>query len=544
MGALGSKDVSFTREQNRTVPAGAPAGPRPMRSATGPPRQRPKAYSPKTAASTIGKRSAKPARGTSVPASTSISASTPGPGPQTTMQDPAPKSDGVKYFVALYDYNTRAADDLSFKKGDRFEILSKEGDWWHARHVATGTTGYIPSNYVAAADSIQSEDWYFGKMGRRDAERLLLVEGNKRGTFLIRESETTAGAFSLSIRDWEQARGDFVRHYKIHQLDNGSLCVNAQVKFESLKKLVKHYSVHVDGLCSRLTEVCPTVKPKTQGLTRDAWEIPRDSLRLEVRLGQGCFGEVWLGSWNDTIKVAIKTLQAGTMSPEAFLEEAQVMKKLRHSKLVHLYAVVSEEPIYIITEYMSKGSLLTYLREGEGKALELPQLIDMAAQIAEGMAYIEKMNYAHRDLRAANILVGENMVCKIADFGLARLIEDNEYTARQGSKFPIKWTAPEAALFGRFSIKSDVWSFGILLTELVTKGMTPYPGLVNREVLQQVHRGYRMPCPEGCPDSLHQLMLRCWNKQPEERPTFAYIRTFLEDNVTATEPVYQAENNR
>uniref|UniRef100_H3DIA7 Tyrosine-protein kinase n=1 Tax=Tetraodon nigroviridis TaxID=99883 RepID=H3DIA7_TETNG len=452
-------------------------------------------------------------------------------------------SSGVTFFVALYDYEARTSDDLSFTKGDRFQIINNtEGDWWEARSITTGR-GYIPSNYVAPADSIQAEEWYFGKMGR-DAERLLLIPGNHRGTFLVRESETTKGAYSLSIRDWEEAKGDNVKHYKIRKLDSGGYYITTRVQFDALQKLVKHYTEHADGLCHRLTTVCPTVKPQTQGLAKDAWEIPRESLRLEVKLGQGCFGEVWMGTWNGTTKVAIKTLKTGTMSPEAFLQEAQIMKKLRHDKLVPLYAVVSEEPIYIVTEYMAKaGSLLDFLKEGDGKFLKLPLLVDMAAQIADGMAFIERMNYIHRDLRAANILVGDNLVCKIADFGLARLIEDNEYTARQGAKFPIKWTAPEAALYGRFTIKSDVWSFGILLTELVTKGRVPYPGMVNREVLEQVERGYRMPCPQGCPESLHEMMKLCWKKDPDERPTFEYLQSFLEDYFTATEPQYQPGEN-
>ncbi|XP_074549397.1 tyrosine-protein kinase yes-like [Halichoeres trimaculatus] len=453
-------------------------------------------------------------------------------------------SSGVTFFVALYDYEARTSDDLSFKKGDRFQIINNtEGDWWEARSINTGRKGYIPSNYVAPADSIQAEEWYFGKMGRKDAERLLLNPGNHRGTFLVRESETTKGAYSLSIRDWDDTKGDNVKHYKIRKLDSGGYYITTRAQFETLQKLVKHYTEHADGLCHRLTTVCPTVKPQTQGLAKDAWEIPRESLRLELKLGQGCFGEVWMGTWNGTTKVAIKTLKPGTMSPEAFLQEAQIMKKLRHDKLVPLYAVVSEEPIYIVTEYMAKGSLLDFLKEGDGKFLKLPLLVDMAAQIADGMAFIERMNYIHRDLRAANILVGDNLVCKIADFGLARLIEDNEYTARQGAKFPIKWTAPEAALYGRFTIKSDVWSFGILLTELVTKGRVPYPGMVNREVLEQVERGYRMPCPQGCPESLHEMMKLCWKKEADERPTFEYLQSFLEDYFTSTEPQYQPGEN-
>ncbi|XP_017306996.2 tyrosine-protein kinase Fyn isoform X3 [Ictalurus punctatus] len=455
-----------------------------------------------------------------------------------------PQAAGVTQFVALYDYEARAEDDLSFRKGERFQIInSTEGDWWEVHSLTTGKSGYIPSNYVAPANSIQAEEWYIGKLGRKDAERQLLSTGNQRGSYLIRESETTKGAFSLSIRDWDEVKGDHVKHYKIRKLDSGGYYITTRAQFHTLQQLVQHYSVHADGLCYQLTSVCENYTPETVGLTHDTWEIARESLRLDVKLGAGCFADVWCGTWNGNTKVAVKTLKAGTMSPESFLEEAQIMKNLRHDKLVQLYAVVSEEPIYIVTEYMSKGSLLEFVKDGEGRALKLPYLVDMAAQVAAGMAYIERMNYIHRDLRAANILVGENLVCKIADFGLARLIEDNEYTARQGAKFPIKWTAPEAALYGKFTIKSDVWSFGILLTELVTKGRVPYPGMNNREVLEQVERGYRMQCPQDCPASLYELMLQCWKQNAEERHTFEYLQAFLEDYFTATEPQYQPGDN-
>ena len=167
------------------------------------------------------------------------------------------------------------------------------------------------------------------------------------------------------------------------------------------------------------------------------------------------------------------------MDPKDFLAEAQIMKKLRHTKLIQLYAVcTAEEPIYIITELMKNGSLLEFL-QGKGRNLKLPQLIDMSAQIASGMAYLESQNYIHRDLAARNVLVGENNIVKIADFGLARIIKEDEYEARVGARFPIKWTAPEAANYSKFSIKSDVWSFGILLTELITYGRIPYPGNIS-----------------------------------------------------------------
>uniref|UniRef100_A0A2I3HXB4 non-specific protein-tyrosine kinase n=1 Tax=Nomascus leucogenys TaxID=61853 RepID=A0A2I3HXB4_NOMLE len=245
--------------------------------------------------------------------------------------------------------------------------------------------------------------------------------------------------------------------------------------------------------------------------------------------------------YNGHTKVAVKSLKQGSMSPDAFLAEANLMKQLQHQRLVRLYAVVTQEPIYIITEYMENGSLVDFLKTPSGIKLTINKLLDMAAQIAEGMAFIEERNYIHRDLRAANILVSDTLSCKIADFGLARLIEDDEYTAREGAKFPIKWTAPEAINYGTFTIKSDVWSFGILLTEIVTHGRIPYPGMTNPEVIQNLERGYRMVRPDNCPEELYQLMMLCWKERPEDRPTFDYLRSVLEDFFTATEGQYQPQ---
>lgn len=228
--------------------------------------------------------------------------------------------------------------------------------------------------------------------------------------------------------------------------------------------------------------------------------------------------------------LAVKTLKEG-MNPSEFKAEASLMKTLFHSKLIQLYGLcTSEEPILIITELMVNGSLLDYLQTPVGKQLKLDTLIYIASQIADGMAYLESRHFIHRDLAARNVLVGENNEVKVADFGLARVVKDaqNIYAAREGTKFPIKWTAPEAAIYNKFSIKSDVWSFGIVLTEIVTYGRTPYPSMSNQEVLQQVSRSYRMPKPPNCPDRLYQLMLSCWKQEPESRPTFENLKYKLE----------------
>jgi len=462
-------------------------------------------------------------------------------GGNASMNHCASPGTGATIFQALYDYDARITEDLSFKKSERLQIINTaDGDWWYARSLVTNKEGYIPSTYVAPEKSYEAEDWYFGEVKRAEAEKRLMMKGLPTGTYLIRKAESAPGNFSLSVRD-----GDSVKHYRIRKLDTGGYFITSRAPFSSLHELVQHYSKDADGLVCALSVACPNDKPVTGGLAKDAWEIPRESLRLTRKLGAGQFGEVWAGVWNNTTQVAVKTLRQGTMSPLAFLTEAGIMKNLRHKHLVQLYAICSDkEPIYIVTEYMSNGSLLDYLSRGEGQNIQLPVLIDMSAQVAAGMAYLETQGYIHRDLAARNILVGENNICKVADFGLARLIEDDEYTAHEGAKFPIKWTAPEAALYNTFTIKSDVWSFGVLLTEIVTKGRIPYPGMSNAETIAQVERGYRMPQPPSCPDPLFQIMLQCWNKEAENRPTFEYLQGTLEDYFVSAEPNYREMSNQ
>ncbi|XP_065175011.1 tyrosine-protein kinase SRK2-like [Sycon ciliatum] len=439
---------------------------------------------------------------------------------------------GAKLFVAKYDYDARTEEDLSFKKGEILEIIDDTcGDWWRARSRTSQQEGYVPNNFVAEVKSLDAHDWFFGPVRRIDTEKMLLLPINEHGAFLIRESESKPGDFSLSVRD-----GDTVKHYRLRKLDTGGFYIARRSTFPDVLSLVEHYMGDSDGLCVNLRHPCKRAElPQTAGLAanvQDQWEIPRESVRKVKKLGAGQFGEVWEGLWNNTTPVAIKTLKPGTMSAQAFLEEAQLMKRLRHPKLIQLYAVCTvQEPIMIITELMKHGSLLDYLH-GDGHTLDMKQLIDMAAQVAAGMAYLEAQNYIHRDLAARNILVGENLVCKVADFGLARLINEDTYVAHTGAKFPIKWTAPEAALYNKFTIKSDVWSFGVLLTELVTYGRIPYPGMTNPEVLAQVERGYRMPIPANCPEKMYDIMMDCWKSNDYERPTFETLQWRLEDFFT------------
>ncbi|CAH8436113.1 unnamed protein product [Schistosoma turkestanicum] len=264
----------------------------------------------------------------------------------------------------------------------------------------------------------------------------------------------------------------------------------------------------------------------------DGWEIDRSEIIMRQKLGCGQYGDVYEAVWKRfNSVVAVKTLkQDVNLNVNDFLKEAAIMKKLRNRNLVQLLGVCTREPpLYLITEYMPNGNLLNYLRTRSPGELTPLTLLYMAVQIASGMAYLEANNFIHRDLAARNCLVGDQHLIKVADFGLARYMQRQDtYTARNGAKFPIKWTAPEGLSYYVFSSKSDVWAFGVVLWELATYGLSPYPGVELHDVYHLLEKGYRMERPHGCPEAVYSIMLRCWSWDPNLRPSFSEIHAELE----------------
>lgn len=441
---------------------------------------------------------------------------------------PGPEDDDPQLFVALYDFTAGGENQLSLRKGEQVRILSynKSGEWCEA-HSSSGLVGWVPSNYVTPVNSLEKHSWYHGPISRNAAEYLLSSGIN--GSFLVRESESSPGQRSISLR--YEGR---VYHYRISEDPDGKVYVTVEAKFNTLAELVHHHSVLHEGhgLITPLLYPAPKQnKPTVFPLSPepDEWEICRTDIVMKHKLGGGQYGEVYEAIWKRYGNtVAVKTLKEDTMALKDFLEEAAIMKEMKHPNLVQLIGVCTREPpFYIITEFMSHGNLLDFLRSA-GRSLDAVALLYMATQIASGMSYLESRNYIHRDLAARNCLVGDNNLVKVADFGLARLMRDDTYTAHAGAKFPIKWTAPEGLAYNKFSTKSDVWAFGVLLWEIATYGMSPYPGIDLTDVFHKLESGYRMERPNGCPPEVYDLMRQCWHWHAHERPAFKEIHHMLE----------------
>ncbi|XP_049506417.1 protein-tyrosine kinase 6 isoform X2 [Panthera uncia] len=271
-------------------------------------------------------------------------------------------------YVGLWDFEARTDKELSFRAGDLLHVARKGEEWcWAVQLDEAGRAlaeGYVPHSYLAEKETVESEPWFFGRISRSEALHRLRAEGNTAGAFLVRVSEKPGADYVLSVRD-----DQVVRHYRIWRRA-GRLHLSEAVSFPGLSELVDHHKAQSLSHGLRLTVPCWKHEPKPLPHCDD-WEMPREEFTLCRKLGSGCFGEVFEGLWKDQVRVAIKVIARGS----------------------------------------------------DEKALPVSELVDLASQVAEGMCYLESQNYIHRDLAARNILVGENNICKVGDFGLARLIK-------------------------------------------------------------------------------------------------------------------------
>ncbi|XP_057304891.1 ephrin type-B receptor 1-B-like [Hydractinia symbiolongicarpus] len=264
-----------------------------------------------------------------------------------------------------------------------------------------------------------------------------------------------------------------------------------------------------------------------------AYELDRKDVKIGKLLGGGEFAEVYKGTLfrnGKSLSVAIKTLKAGASKRDRddFLGEAAILGQFSDANVVSLEGVIlKDRPNIIVLEFMSNGALDKYLQINDMQFTVL-QLLGMARGVASGMKYLSELGFIHRDLAARNILVNEQKVCKVSDFGMSREIKVDETYDTQGGKIPVRWTAPEAIQFKKFTTASDVWSYGVLLWEIMSYGERPYWDWGNYDVLERLNAGYRLPPPMSCPKVIHDFMLHCWNKDRTKRPKFGAARDQLE----------------
>uniref|UniRef100_A0A8C2K5I4 non-specific protein-tyrosine kinase n=1 Tax=Cyprinus carpio TaxID=7962 RepID=A0A8C2K5I4_CYPCA len=404
---------------------------------------------------------------------------------------------------------------------------------------------------LIATTAHEKMPWFHGKIDREDSEQRLLRSSRVNGKFLIRQRENNGRnvSFALCLLHNNQ-----VMHYRIDKDRAGKLSIPDGKKFDTLWQLVEHYSYKPDGLLRVLTETCPRplnthtiVLTEAMPMDTQVYESPyadpeelrsttvkRSDLTLEDgELGSGNFGTVLRGVYQmkKTQKiVAVKILKNddnNTAVKDEMLREASVMQQLDNPYIVRMIGICEAENLMLVMELAELGPLHKFLQKN--KHISMKNITELVHQVSMGMKYLEEHNFVHRDLAARNVLLVTQHYAKISDFGLSKALaeEENYYKAKGHGKWPLKWYAPECMNYLKFSSKSDVWSFGVLMWEAFSYGQKPYKGMKGNEVIQMIESGERMSAPADCPAEMYNLMRKCWTYKPDERPGFSVVEPRL-----------------
>ncbi|XP_051666659.1 megakaryocyte-associated tyrosine-protein kinase isoform X2 [Manacus candei] len=429
--------------------------------------------------------------------------------------------------VTKHDHTKPKPRELAFHKGDVVTIIEAvEGKgWYHARHNETGQEGLLAASALRERGAIRVDPklslmpWFHGKISGVEAVQEL--QPPEDGLFLVRESVRHPGDYVLCV-----SFGREVIHYRVLHEGN-TLSIDSQQHFSNLIDMIEHYMKEQGAICTKLVKPKPKtgMKSAEKELAKAGWLLNLKHLTLGDCIGKGEFGDVLQGEYMGQ-KVAVKNIKCD-VTAQAFLAETAAMTKVQHRNLVCLLGVILHNGLYIVMEFMSKGNLVNFLRTRGRALVPTQQLLLFALDVAQGMDYLESKKLVHRDLAARNILISEENVAKVSDFGLAQVNPKGTDT----TLLPVKWTAPEALKHNKFSSKSDVWSYGILLWETFSFGRAPYPKMTLKEVTELLEQGYRMDPPEGCPPTVYALMKSCWEMEPGKRPSFKKLTEKLQKEL-------------
>uniref|UniRef100_A0AAR2J506 Fibroblast growth factor receptor n=1 Tax=Pygocentrus nattereri TaxID=42514 RepID=A0AAR2J506_PYGNA len=362
-------------------------------------------------------------------------------------------------------------------------------------------------------------------------------------------------------------KSDFSSQMAVHKLAK-SIPLRRQVTESKICVSVdSSSSLHSGAMLVKPSRLSSSGSPMLSGVSEyelpqdPRWELPRDKLVLGKPLGEGCFGQVVMGEVlgmdkdkpNRITKVAVKMLKSDATEKDLsdLISEMEMMKIIgKHKNIINLLGACTQDgPLYVIVEFASKGNLREYLRARRPPGMEycynpdqvpvenmsIKDLVSCAYQVARGMEYLASKKCIHRDLAARNVLVTEDNVMKIADFGLARDIHHIDYYKKTtNGRLPVKWMAPEALFDRIYTHQSDVWSFGVLLWEIFTLGGSPYPGVPVEELFKLLKEGHRMDRPSTCTHELYMMMRDCWHAVPSQRPTFKQLVEDLDRTLSMT----------
>ncbi|VDL62257.1 unnamed protein product [Hymenolepis diminuta] len=460
---------------------------------------------------------------------------------------------------ALYDYTPQQPNELQFSRDDILKVTDHfDETWLMAENTRTHETGFIPYNYVTENSEIAGalSAWY--SVTRVEAEVRLLTPGTELGSYMIRPSRKE-NIYALSVRTKvnDQVR---IRHFQIYKSNDG-FYVDANYVFKCVNDLITFYREH--PIMDNCTLTTPCEREKPQVPFQDA-ELDRSMIKLISLIDSGNFGEVWLGRIQ-CVDVAVKKPLC-IAAKEDFLREAKKMHAIWHPQLVQFLGVCikpESEPILIVTEYMKNGSLSNFLPSPEGLKLGRLELLLILDQVANGMCYLESKAFVHRDLRAANVFVAENLQIKVGDFGQSKMLTVPSNTplvynrmylpysfnvhiladfnqSTLDIKTPVRWSSPEALVNeNEVNSKSDVWQFGILSYEVFTHGGRPYDQYEDKaSVVKAIRSAEKLEKPTKCPQLYYAIMTACWQLRQIDRPTFKELKHNLEDIIESIDDRY------